>query len=66
VDNSTDAIQIALERDHPNWLVWTIHLAVGGVLWCARPWAAADDATQSISAESAEELAEKMEAAETA
>ena len=47
--NRTDEIVAALEHDWPNWQIWVIHKAVGGITWCARPW---DDESQVLNASS--------------
>jgi hypothetical protein len=38
MENPTDAIVAALERDWPDWQVWYVPRAVGGTTWCARRW----------------------------
>jgi hypothetical protein len=48
-----------LEADWPNWQIWVIYPAVGGVVWCARRW---DGSGPVLNAESANELAEDLEA----
>jgi hypothetical protein len=25
-----------LEAEHPAWQIWTVHKAIGGIVWCAR------------------------------
>jgi hypothetical protein len=36
MENPTDAMVAALERDWPGWHVWVVYHAVGGQTWCAR------------------------------
>ena len=45
-----------LERDWPDWQIWTVHRAVGlpRFTWCARRW---DDTGQVLNTDSAEDLA---------
>jgi hypothetical protein len=58
MENPTNAIVAALERDWPGWQVWVIHKAVGGTIWCARRW---DDERNVLNADSADELTELLE-----
>jgi hypothetical protein len=36
--NPTDEKIAELERDWPNYQVWTVNRVVGGTLWCAKRW----------------------------
>jgi hypothetical protein len=56
--NPTDEIVAALEKDWPDWQVWVIHKAVGGIIWCARRW---DDERNVLNAASADGLVEMLE-----
>jgi hypothetical protein len=47
-----------LQAEHPGWQIWTVHRAVGGVVWCARPWS---DETAAVNLDSAEELREYLD-----
>jgi len=49
---------VKLEAEHPGWQIWTVHRAVGGVVWCARPWS---DETAAVNLDSAEELREYLD-----
>jgi len=55
--NPTDQIVAALERDWPDWQIWVIHPALGGIIWCARRW---DDEKQVLNADSPDELADYL------
>ena len=57
--NRTDEIVAALERAWPNWQIWVIHKAVGGITWCGRRW---DDEKRVLNADSPDELVERLEA----
>jgi len=48
-----------LEADWPRWQIWTVLRAVGGTVWCARRW---DGTGPVLNADSADELAESLEA----
>jgi hypothetical protein len=56
--NPTNETVAALEKDWPDWQVWVIHKAVGGIIWCARRW---DDERNVLNAASADELVEMLE-----
>jgi hypothetical protein len=56
--NNLDAIVARLEADWPQWQIWVIHKAVGGITWCARRW---DDESNVLNADSADELTELLE-----
>jgi hypothetical protein len=56
--NPTDAIVARLEADWPDWQIWVIYKAIGGVIWCARRW---DDERNVLNADSADELTELLE-----
>jgi hypothetical protein len=58
MQNRTDQVVAKLEADWPNWQIWVIHKAVGGITWCARRW---DDEKQVLNADSPEHLAERLE-----
>ncbi len=57
--NPADEAVARLEADWPKWQIWTVPLAGGGVLWCARRW---DDSGPALHAHSAGELTEYLEA----
>ena len=46
----------ALEHDWPDWQIWVIHKAIGGIIWCARRW---DDERNVLNA--ADELIDLLE-----
>ena len=48
-----------LKADWPQWQIWTVLRAVGGIIWCARRW---DGTGPVLNADSADELAESLEA----
>jgi hypothetical protein len=56
--NPIDEIVTGLKRDWPNWQIWVIYPALGGVIWCARRW---DDKKRVLNADSADELVEYLE-----
>jgi hypothetical protein len=56
--NRTEQIVATLEHDWPNWQIWVIHKAVGGITWCARRW---DDESNVLNADSADHLTELLE-----
>jgi hypothetical protein len=56
--NNLDAIVARLEADWPQWQIWVIHKAVGGITWCARRW---EDESNVLNADSADELTELLE-----
>ena len=64
--NATDPEVVALERDWPDWLIWTVSTWDGtmrATVFCARRW---DGAGGTLSGYSAAELAECLEQAESA
>jgi len=58
VKNPTDEMVAALERDWPEWQIWTVPRAAGGTIWCARRW---DGTGRVLNAHSPDELIEYME-----
>ena len=54
----TAAAVTALERDWPDWLVWTVSPYMGSPEWCARR---GDDRKNVLNADPAEHLAEALE-----
>jgi hypothetical protein len=60
--NHFQAIVAALERDWPNWQVWYVPKAIGGMTWCARRW---DGQGELLNADSPDELADYLAAEET-
>ena len=56
--NHFQAIVAALERDWPDWQVWYVPKAIGGITWCARRW---DDEKHVLNADSADELEGMLE-----
>jgi hypothetical protein len=56
--NPTDAIVARLEADWPDWQIWAVPKAIGGMIWCARRW---DDESNVLNADSAGELVEYLE-----
>jgi hypothetical protein len=56
--NHFQAIVAALERDWPDWQVWYVPRAVGGMTWCARRW---DDEKHVLDAASPDELEQQLE-----
>jgi hypothetical protein len=65
MQNTTDEVVAALERDFPAYQVWCVSVYIGPDRWCARPWSAAhaDIVTENISADSAAELRKLLEEA---
>ena len=57
--NPTAEAVASLEADWPKWQIWTVPLAVGGTVWCARRW---DSSGKVLNAHSSDELAEYLEA----
>jgi hypothetical protein len=57
--NPTDEALARLRADWPQWQLWVVYRAVGGVLWCARRW---DGTGPVLNEDSAGELAEALEA----
>jgi hypothetical protein len=57
--NHFQAIVAALERDWPDWQVWYVPKAIGGMIWCARR---RDDEKHVLNAASPDELTELLEA----
>jgi len=53
-----DAQLAGLRRQFPLWEVWFVRLALGGITWCANPWAKKDDRRNVLHADTAEHLAE--------
>jgi hypothetical protein len=60
MQNPTDQVIAALEREWPKWQIWVVHRVVGGPVWCARRW---DDEKRVLNAGSADELVEYLEEA---
>lgn len=56
--NHFEAIVAQLEADWPNWQVWYVPRAVGGMTWCARRW---DGSGQVLNEASPEALVERLE-----
>ncbi len=56
---------ISLEARFPAWQVWYVPRAMGGTIWCARPWAKPDP-KHVLNADSPEHLAEYIAEAESA
>jgi hypothetical protein len=56
--NHFQVIVTGLERDWPDWQVWYVPRALGGMTWCARRW---DGTGRVLNAESADELMEYLE-----
>ncbi len=57
--NHFQAIVAALERDWPDWQVWYVPKAIGGMTWCARRW---DGSGRVVNADSPNGLVELLEA----
>jgi hypothetical protein len=51
--NHFQAITARLERDWPDYQVWYVPKAIGGMTWCARRW---DETGDVINATSPDEL----------
>jgi hypothetical protein len=51
--NHFQAIVARLEADWPDYQVWYVPKAIGGITWCARRW---DETADVISADSPEDL----------
>jgi len=51
--NHSQTIVAQLEADWPDWQVWYVPKAVGGMTWCARRW---DGTGDVINADSPDEL----------
>ena len=61
IENRTQKIVAQLEADWPEWQIWTVLHAVGGMTWCARRW---DGTGRVLNAGSSDELAAAIERAE--
>ena len=59
--NPIEHAQTALERAHPEWMVWVIYRPVAVPVWCARRW---DDEGPVLHEGSAERLSEAIGRAE--
>jgi hypothetical protein len=57
--NTTDAKVAALERDWPNYQVWTVPRTHGYTVWCAKRWDW-QPGDPVLNADSAEHLAEYL------
>jgi hypothetical protein len=57
--NPNDDALARLQADWPNWEIWIVHRVIGGPVWCARR---RDDHKRVLNADSAEHLAEYLEA----
>ena len=57
--NPTGEAVARLKADWPQWQIWTVLRAVGGIIWCARRW---DGTGPVLNADSADELADSLEA----
>ena len=57
--NHFQAIVAELERDWPDWQIWYVPRAIGGMTWCARRW---DDEKHVLNAGNPDELAEYLAA----
>jgi hypothetical protein len=55
--NYFQAIVARLESDWPDWQVWYVPKAVGGMIWCAWRW---DGSGETINASSPGELVDKL------
>jgi hypothetical protein len=58
MQNRTNEIVAALEKDWPKWQILVVYKAVGGIIWCARRW---DDEHHVLNAASPDELADMLE-----
>ena len=61
--NPTDETVAKLEADWPDWQIWVVFRAIGGITWCARRW---DNERQVLNADSPDELAEFLHEAASA
>jgi hypothetical protein len=52
--NHFEVLVAELERDWPDWQIWYVPKAIGGMTWCARRW---DDEEHVLNAGSPDELA---------
>ncbi|HEX9515283.1 MAG TPA: hypothetical protein VF940_03810 [Streptosporangiaceae bacterium] len=59
MEDPSDPALAQLQSDWPNWEVWIVRKVVGGPTWCARR---RDDHKKLLNADSAEHLAEYLEA----
>jgi hypothetical protein len=57
--NPTDEALARLRADWPQWQLWVVYRAIGGLVWCARRW---DGTGPVLNEDSAGELAEALEA----
>ena len=60
MENPADKIVAALQGDWPDWYVWYVPRAIGGLIWCARRW---DDEMHVLNADSVDGLVELLNAA---
>lgn len=58
MEDPSDPALAQLQSDWPNWEVWIVGKAIGGITWCARR---RDDHKRVLNAGSADELAEYLE-----
>ena len=59
MENPADEIVAALQDDWPDWHVWYVPKAIGGLIWCARR---RDDERHVLNAGSVDGLVELLEA----
>ncbi len=59
MQNPTDAAVAELDRDWPNWQIWTVRRVAGGLLWCARR---RDGSGPALHGHSSDELVEYLKA----
>jgi hypothetical protein len=59
MENPNDRDLAQLQADWPLWEIWTVHRLIGGTVWCARR---RDDHKRVLNADSAQHLAEYLEA----
>ena len=59
MENHVGKTVTALQGDWPDWHVWYVPRAIGGLIWCAQRW---DDEMHVLNADSVDGLVELLEA----
>jgi hypothetical protein len=59
VGETISQIVARLDAEWPNWQIWYVPKAIGGMIWCARRW---DDEKHVLNTDSPDGLAELLAA----